>query len=455
MKTKPIEVALLGAGPRGELTLGGVVARFPKEMKFTAVADPNKERRDFFVKRFKIPPQNVFETYDALLDKPQLADAIINTLPCRFHYDSTMKSLDKGYHILLEKPVSHTPEECFDFLAAAKKHNKIFMVALQMKYNSIYQKAKKLIDSGKIGPLMNVDCIENMGYFQMTSMFVRGVHARSSHTHSLTLVKSIHDIDLVNWIVGSKVKRVSSFGSLLHFKKENAPKGAPAYCIDGCPVEKQCRYSAIKDYLKPGRPDVPLSLILKGASLSVLRELYQEPRYRTLAALMSNDVSKKSVLKALKGPYGRCVYHCDNDVADNQTISLEFENGVTASMSVTGHSLVWERTLNFNGVKGEVRTQDFSGQLEVRTYMPGKVQKKRVPFNVLLHGGGDEGIMLDFVKQIRSGKPGESIASIEAAVESHFVAFAVEEARRTGQVVDVEKFKEAASKSAAQAKQKS
>ena len=107
-----VRVALLGAGERGQLMFGLFAKKFPELFKYVAVADPNDERRSRFESDFAIPRQNVFADWRDLLEKPQLADAVINAMPDVHHYASTMEALRKGYHVLLEKPMAQTPAQC-------------------------------------------------------------------------------------------------------------------------------------------------------------------------------------------------------------------------------------------------------------------------------------------------------------------------------------------------------
>ena len=227
---------------------------------------------------------------------------------------------------------------------------------------------------------MNIDCGENIGYWHFILSYVRGIHYNSSLSHSFMLAKGIHDLDLMLWLTGLKPARVSSFGSLKFFTEENAPPGAPERCAQGCPVEAQCEFSALKQYVKPGRPDIPFSFFL-GQSLDAVIDLVRYPRYRSMGSIVSqDDQSEAAILKALEETsFGRCVFRSPNNVVDHQTVNLEFENGVTASYSLSGFSLIWERSLNFHGSKGELRTADFSGKLETRTFNPARVREREVP----------------------------------------------------------------------------
>ena len=447
-KTKPIEIALIGAGARGDLNLATLARKHAQKLRFTAVAELDDERREQFVRRFGIPKENAFRDWQELTSRPQLADAAINALPCRLHYDSTLAALRTGYHVLLEKPMALTPGQSVHLVRTAEAGGRTFLIALQCRYNRIYSKVARMLEEDRIGRLKNIDCAENIGYWHFDLSYVRGIHHRTSYSHSFVMAKAIHDLDLVTWFAGAPAARVSSFGSLSFFNEGNAPPGAPERCTDGCPVEKSCEHSAIRQYLKPGRPQIPLSLF-SGMTWEALVDCVKNPRFRTLASVIVHDISRPSRLKALKeGPYGRCVFRSENDVTDHQTVSVEYENGVTASFSLSAFSLIWERTLNLHGTRGEVRSADFSGRLELRTFNPARVKKERVRYHGIFHGGGDETLLVKFADAVRAGCSGEALVSARNCLESHLVCFAAEEARLEGKVIDMIEFRERAEEEA-------
>lgn len=446
--TKPITIALLGAGSRGELNLATLANKHPDRLKFVAVAEPHEGRREQFVRNFGIDRKNAFFDWRELADRPKLAEAVINALPCSMHYESTIALLDAGYHTLLEKPMALVPGECVALTDKARDKGVILNIALQCRYNKIYSRVRELLDGGLTGDLMNIDCAENIGYWHFILSYVRGIHHHSSLSHSFMMAKAIHDVDLISWFAGAPASRVSSFGSLKFFTEENAPDGAPERCTDGCPVEASCEFSAIKQYIKPGQPDIPWRLFA-GQSLGAVIDVIRYPRFRTMASVITqDDLSEAGIRKALdETNYGRCVFRCPNDVADHQTVSIEFDNGVTASFSLNAFSLVWERTLNLHGAKGEIRSADFSGRLETRTFNPARVKKERIRYHGIIHGGGDEIILLKFADAVASGNPDELLTLADTSLESHLIGFAAEKARKENTVVEMDEFRRQARES--------
>ncbi len=443
MGNKPVTFALFGAGTRGDLDLGYFFERLHDDVRYAAVAEPDPYRRKMFVERFKIPTENAFSDWRELLQKPKLADAVMNALPCRMHRESTVEALKAGYDVLLEKPMAHTPAECFYLADVAKKTRRKLAISFENRYNDIYQKFKGLLDHDKIGRVIDVACSEHVGYWHFILSYVRGIHSRAEDGNSFMIAKGIHDTDLITWLVNSRASKVSSFGNLSYFNSENAPAGASGRCTDrACSVQGACIFDAIKQYYKPGRASVPFSL-LRGQSFRTYIDFLKNPCFRTFASIISRDLDKQVVLDLLKtGVHGKCVFHADNSVTDHQTTSIVYENGVTCSFSLSAFSAMWERTLDFRGTNGEILSKDYSGKLELRSFAPPRVKKWGVPYHGIHHGGGDRWLLLDFANAVRSDDPGvKSSTAAENCIESHLIAFAAEEARLHNKVVDMADFR--------------
>lgn len=447
-KSKSVRIGLIGAGARGELNLATLVKRHPDRMEFIAVAEAHDERREHFVNKFGLDRKFAFRDWRELVAAKVPLDGLINALPCRFHYESTLAALRAGYHVFLEKPMALTPGQCVHLVREAKARGLILMVSLQSRYNRIYSRMRKLFDDGSVGRLMAIDCAENIGYWHFILSYVRGIHHLQSYSHSFVMAKGVHDLDLVSWFAGAPATKVSSFGGLDFFREENAPPGAPERCIDGCPVFDTCEFNAVKQFIDPGKPDIPWQLFT-GMSARAAKDYLLNPRFRTLAAVILHDISRENREKAVAETInGRCVFRCENDVVDHQTVSVEFENGVVASFLLNAFSVLWERTLNLHGTQGELRSADFSGRLELRTFNPGRVRKERIRYHGIIHGGGDEKIMLAFADTLLKGNDKDSLASAARCLESHLVCFAAEHARVSGEVVDMRSFRAEAEKEA-------
>ncbi|MGO1527595.1 MAG: Gfo/Idh/MocA family protein, partial [Senegalia sp. (in: firmicutes)] len=289
----------------------------------------------------------------------------------------------------------------------------VFLIAHVLRYTPFFSKIKEIIDSGKIGKLMTISHNENIGYFHFAHSFVRGNWRNSDLSSPLILQKSCHDMDILLWLVGESCKKISSFGHLSYFKEENHPEGAGQRCID-CKVEATCPYSAKKLYYK-NIGNWPTTVI-------------------------SDIQTEEAVTRALEeGPYGRCVYLCDNNVCDNQSTIMEFENEVTATFNLSAFTNKVHRTIKIMGSKGEIRADDSKNEIEVELFE----SNERIIYNpkVLVggHGGGDTGIMNDFIASILS-EDGNGLTSASKSVQSHIMAFAAEESRLVNKNIDIKEF---------------
>lgn len=411
-----VQVALIGAGLRGGVYTGYALQN-GHEMKLVAVADPNQDRVDGFKRQHKLSEEQCFGDWREMLSRPKLADAVLICTQDNMHFEPTMRALEAGYHVLLEKPMSPSLEECVLMEAQAAKYGRVLTICHVLRYTPFFKTLKKLLDDGVIGRLMSIQHNENVGYWHQAHSFVRGNWRDSKTSSPMILAKSCHDMDLLLWLAGDDCKYISSFGSLSHFKADQAPAGAPKRCLDGCPVADECPYYAPKWYLTP------------------------DPGW--LAQAMSDDLSYEARYKALQeGPYGRCVYHCDNDVVDHQVVNMEFANEVTAMFSMSAFTEECSRTIKLLGTTGEIRGAMEKHEIEIIHFGTGK-REVIVLGDIgghIGHGGGDYGLMKDFLRVIRSSGQSEVLTSAAKSVQSHRMAFAAEQSRLEKRVIEMKEF---------------
>ena len=405
---KQITAVVLGAGSRGEI-YGSYALTYPEELKIVAVAEPKADRREKFAKEQGIPEENCFSSWKELLEKPKLADAAFVCTLDDAHLEPALLALEKGYHILLEKPMSNKEAECVAIEEAAAKAGKTLAVCHVLRYTPFYQTIKGLIDGGAIGEVVALSQIENVAYWHQAHSFVRGNWRNSGETSPMILQKSCHDMDILLWLAGKNCKKVSSFGSLRHFTPENAPAGAPQRCLDGCPHAQDCLYYAPKLYLT-GKTDWPVDVL-------------------------TTDLTPEGITKALwEGPYGRCVYHCDNDVVDRQVVNLELEDGVVCSFVMSAFTANSTRQLKILGTKGHIQADMSKREIWLWPF-GGSAYQVPMEETTSGHGGGDYGLMRDFLHVLREG--GESRSSARQSLQSHLICFAAEKSRLEGRVVEL------------------
>lgn len=419
-------VAIAGLGSRGKDAYAQALSKMPERAKVVAIADPDPKKVQEVAKQFRLPPEACFDSAEALLAAPKLADALVLCTQDRQHVPQAIPALRKGYDLLMEKPISPDLAACREILSVARETGRKVVVCHVLRYSPFYRKIKEVLDSGVLGTLMSIQGIENVCYWHQAHSFVRGNWRRSGETSPMFLQKCCHDMDLMVWLTGRKCLRLSSFGSLSHFKPENAPAGAAPRCLDGCKAKADCPYDAEKIYIT--NPKTGVAQGNTGWPNDVL-------------ALHPSEGSIREAIQS--GPYGRCVYHCDNDVVDHQVVNLEMEGGLTVSFTMSAFTAGGGRYTNFMGTLGNM-IADMAGNTVTVTPFGGKPEV--FDFNLENermsgHAGGDEVLVQDFLDYLQ-GKVSPSITTLEASMESHFIALAAEESRlRQGSVVTMDSFR--------------
>jgi predicted dehydrogenase len=463
--TKPIRILLFGAGNRGASVYGRYGLEHPEEVRFVAVAEPNPVRREKFASDHKIPTKRQFTTWREALEAEKLADAVLNATQDEMHHASALAAIDAGYAMLLEKPIAPSLAATLDIVRAAEKSGQLLMICHVLRYTEFFQKMHEIINSGRLGQVVHISHSENVSYYHMAHSYVRGNWRNSSQSAPMILAKCCHDLDLLYWVLGEKPSQLSSTGNLRHFIEANAPQGAPPRCTDGCPSAKTCPFYAPRIYIQSlpikaavARSPKPLIQLVGKLALhhprtarllgSVL------PPVKTLAeysgwprsTITEYPESDEAVFQALQdGAYGRCVYHCDNDVVDHQLVSLAFPSGITASLTMHGHSHEESRTMRVDGSKATLLGKFAFSQawLEVRPHFPG-AKVERFAFSTEVdqtsgHGGGDAGLMRRFVKALRGEQ--SPLTGARDSLESHLMAFAAEESRLMGKTIDMDAYR--------------
>jgi predicted dehydrogenase len=406
---KPVTAIVVGAGNRGNV-YASYGRKSPEELKIVGVAEPIPYRNERMAREYGIEEKRRWVTWEHALEVPKFADAVIVTTPDDLHYGPAMRALELGYDLLLEKVVAQTWKECKDILDLARKKGRIVAVCHVLRYTPYFRQLRETVASGQIGEVVSVQHFEPVEHIHMSHSFVRGNWRNAEQSNPMILSKSCHDLDILRWILGKPSKSVSSFGSLQLFRQEMAPEGAPLRCTDGCPAESECPFSALKIYLQ--------------------RKTY-------LGHLKIDEHTDEKILKALKeGPYGRCVFHCDNDVVDHQVTNIQFDEGITAAFSMEGLTSYGGRRTRVMGTGGDaVGDEDRLEVFDFPTRKHWRWSVKEADQLVSGHGGGDHGLVHDWVRAVARQDASLLTSTLEASMESHLMGFMAEESRLNGGAV--------------------
>lgn len=407
---KPLSCIIVGAGNRG-WGYSQYSVNYPKQMKVVGIAEPIKIRQKKFKKAYKLDGKNIFDTWEQVFERPKFADFVIVSTIDKHHYGAAMKAIEMGYDVLLEKAIAQSWDECEDILKQSKKYNRIVGICHVLRYSPYFIKMQNVIKTGEIGDVVSIQHLELIGNIHFSHSFVRGNWGNEKESTPSLLSKSCHDLDIIYWLFGKKCKQVTSFGGLNYFKQENAPKGSSLRCTDGCQVEESCTYSA---------PNIYLNKRTWGVSHVIDMQPWD----------------KDKVIKALReGPYGRCVFHSDNDVADHQVVNMVFEDDISVAFSMEAHTSYGGRRTRIMGTEGDIvgdektlTVSNFS-QRDAITY---KARELAQDFKGGGHGGGDYRLVRDFLQAVYQKDPSLLTSTIDDSMESHYIGFKAEESRNNG-----------------------
>ncbi len=412
MENKKFSVAIIGCGNRGVECYGRIMRYLSELYTVAALCDIDPVRLENGKNELCVAPENLYANEEEFF-KAKRADVLIVATQDGDHVRHALLGLEKGYDILLEKPLTKSREECLALLEAQKKYGGRVLVCHVLRYAPAFVKAAELLDSGKIGKLVFIDAIEQVGYWHQAHSFVRGNWRRSEQTSPMVLAKTCHDLDYIQFFAGAKCRSLSSVGELTFFKSENAPEGAAERCTE-CKYIDTCPYSAKKIYLE--------------------RFLRGEGEWPTSVMTLERPITEDGIWRAMKeGPYGRCVFKCDNDVVDHQVTTMTFENGVKANLIMTGFARGMGRRIAFHGTYGEIVIDEVENFVR---YSPYGYESETWKISELIsegkegHGGGDIGLIRKMY-DILSGRA-DNRTSLEASVESHLMGICAEESRLAG-----------------------
>jgi len=410
----PVSVLVIGAGQRGT-GYARWAGRHPDRASVVAVAEPREVRRARLAAEHGIAAGNAAADWRQLAGRGRLADAVLICTQDRMHAEPAEAFAALGYHILLEKPMAPDEAACRRIVAAVEQAGVMLAVGHVMRYTPYTRAVKQVVEDGQLGDIMSVQHLEPLGFWHQAHSYVRGNWRRADLAASMLMAKSCHDLDWLQYILGRVPLRVSSFGSLTHFTAANRPAGAADRCV-ACSVEASCPYSAPRLYrglLDRGEHRWPLSAVIEDFSAGALDEALRD------------------------GPYGRCVYACDNDVVDHQVVALEYPGATTATFTMTAFSKAAGRSTRLFGTRGElagdgqtIRVYDFLTRAE-RLITPPPTGGMTAADG---HGGGDAGLMDAFTAAVASGNPELIRSGPRESLASHLAVFAAERARLNGTV---------------------
>ena len=379
-----ISVAFIGVGNRA----GKYLSCLPVDVKVAFLVDPDPVRLSQAAAKYGVPANACFSDAETFFSVRREVDGVIITTPDRLHHRQAAAAIRAGYPVLLEKPAAVSQEEFDDLLEESERTGVPVSVCLVMRYYPFCRRIKEIVDRGEIGRILSIDHTESIGPDRMGHTFVRGLWSREDLSGPIFLSKCSHDVDFLLWLAGGRALDVSSEGGLTKFHVDNAPAGAAKRCLD-CTLD--CPYSAVKLY----------------RDRQAWVAGFDAPEGKTLKEVIEEELQT--------GRYGRCVYHCDNDVNDLQDVQIRLDNGIQLRMHLDGVSLEEGRRTIIQGTEGVLRAQ--GPILEVN----GRTEDHSSMMNLPLHAGADRLLVEDFIESLRTGRP--TAAPLSTTREAHRICF--------------------------------
>ncbi|KAF3050233.1 hypothetical protein E8E11_010346 [Didymella keratinophila] len=498
---KPPRIMVIGAGSRGtayaEAALQGTNAII------AGVCEPIYSKREAFLKRFinrpdlnrpypKIPaqPGEMFfewqqwvQWIDEYCDgdiKNQKLDAIDVAFVCvldEMHEEVVRGIAHLGLHICCEKPMSTRLDSCIRMYKALNHPERprvvtkepIFGICHVLRYSPHNMLLRHLVrDRSVIGDVLSIEHCEPVGWWHFSHSYVRGNWRKESTSAPSLLTKSCHDIDFLMWMLCTPdsstspphlPSTITSAGSLKYFRKSRKPveAGSATNCLS-CAYEPSCSYSAKKIYLEKqlahGNADWPVKIVNPE-----IEDIYKTKGFEAASSQLLTDLTEdydsttSLEVRNKRNYFGRCVWESDNDVCDDQTVTLTWDDdgddpsrgAKTAVFHMIAHTeKQCERRGRIYGTKGEIEYD--STTISVHDFATGKTTKHVPHAAGGGHGGGDAGLVRQFLMAVDAVEQ-ERMSTNEAqrtylgcdlqeAFLSHAVVFAAEDARRKRKVVD-------------------
>ena len=432
---------IVGAGHRA-LTYASYAQHHPNELKIVGVADPIEPRRQMVADLYDLAPEQCYASAEALAAAGQQADFIINGTMDHQHVSTALPLLAAGYDMLLEKPFATSEAELWQLVDAVQRYESKVAICHVLRFAPFYTTIRQKLLDGVIGEILNIQAVEHVSYHHMAVGFVRGKWNNKERCFSPMLMsKSCHDLDLITWMKsGVAPVKVASFGSNFQFRPEKAPPGAGTRCLVDCPIEPDCLYSARKHYIDhPNRWAFYVWDVLQHGA---------QPAKDVSANYATLTLEEKIESLKMDNPYGRCVWKCDNNVVDHQSVAIEFADGATATLNMVGGAAKPSRMIHIIGTHGEIQGSLEESRFVIRHIDPRpghEYAETVVDLNIGGdmsgafggHGGGDLRLMADFLHLLKGEPRSLSTTTLEDSVNGHLVGFCADQALEEGRVVEI------------------
>lgn len=426
---------VVGYGSRGS-GYAEMAVEDPGLLRVTGIAEPSKARREAGAERHS--PDYVTETWEDLLERPKLADFVIIATQDSDHAEPAIAFMKRGFHVLVEKPMATTPQDCVRMARTAEENNVLLGVCHVLRYTPYTSMIRQLVKM-ELGEVRSVNLVEPIGNWHFAHSYVRGNWRNSDESSPLLMAKSCHDVDWLRYIIDQPFKNVVCCGSQFEFTRENKPKGAASRCTD-CKVE--CAYNAVDLYVG------------KAKERGVNNDTKTHARFPYKAIVDDPNVYLRDIEDAVAtGPYGRCVYECDNNQPDVVSAIFTFESAQATLETRALTENICKREVTICCTDGEIRGDmenitvtrfKADGNHETHKFTPKALSRDDTL--VSGHWGADWYMLNKWCAAVDWHKDGETHVGVQSGIDQalgvHLAVFAAETARQTGTKINIPAFVE-------------
>lgn len=375
-------IGFIGYGLRASVLMQSVAA-LQADITVAGIADP---RAAAIQQQVANDPYfshtHYYQNADALLEDEAL-DGVVIATRCSLHTPLACKVLQKGLPLFLEKPV------CISFAqyeqlkrASAGKENRV-VVSFPLRLSPIVQETRHIVESGVLGKLTMVQAINNVPY---GSVYYHSWYRDPQETGGLFLQKATHDVDCLCFLTGERPTSVSAATTKMHFCG-NRPVGL--HCPD-CPDFHTCSESSY-----------------------------------VVEHLLKEDVQGDC-----------CCFATDTGNEDGACAVFTTASGMlwSYSQNFVVKKGAGRRGARLIGTKGSVEFDFYTGSIREDRYLTPQTVTHQFSFSKGMHFGGDEGLILDFLRVLNGG---EAQANLASGLQSAACCLAAREAAAQKQFVPI------------------
>ncbi|MBR7117033.1 MAG: Gfo/Idh/MocA family oxidoreductase [Clostridia bacterium] len=356
-------LCIVGASFRGYTMFASKIFHSHSDnTRIVGIYDPNYVRSEYY-RDTTFNDMTVYDDFDKMLDTEH-PDAVIVTTIDAVHHEYIIRSLDRGYDVYSEKPMTTTEEYCLAIREAEKRSGKRVTVTFNCRFMPYYAKIKELVASGIIGKPLSVNYNYVLNTIHGGDYFKRW-HRFMENSGGMMVHKATHHLDIVNWILDDEPEYVSAQGARLFFGQ-----GKRLYSDE--PIGERCSTCEHAE----GCPN------------------YQD---HTNAARLSKALyfDAEHVDGYIRD---HCPYKTDTNIYDTMSVSVSYKSGTLLTYALNLFDTHEGYTMNIIGELGTIDANTFieGDPLLVVRYRDGRVEEIRLPKEEGTHAGGDDRLIAMF-----------------------------------------------------------